>query len=322
MGGTRGSLDEENSGVGLRNEERSRSERGPRHYWSRSGPTFAADAMASSYDSRTTLTYVTSTGNGRESVCGPGKRTVSFDIPMAGGSISHVPGHRTDNGTAGYGSAVGSAVRPIITPGVTTPVTVVSSGQLDVSAPAALSVAAPPFVPTVSSAPAVMCDAGLTSCVPVLPGSTAGGTPSVSTPSASLLYAGGIPVSTTASQQPPGGGEAVKPVPTLVAAPSDPLTVALLAQQLPSLPNFNGKNVEGDGESFSDWLERLELVATACKWDNQAKLVNVATRLRGTASRFYRSCTPQQRSSYDEFCGLTETLHTRSYSICAEQYLP
>ena len=261
----------------------------------RSGPTFAADAMASSYDGRTTLTYVTSTDNGRVCVCGPGKRTVSFDIPMAGGSISHVLGHRTDNGTAGYGSAVGSSVRPIITPCVTTPVTVVSSGQLNVSAPAALSVAAPPFVPTVYSAPVVMYDAGLTSCVPVLPGSTAGGTPS-----ASLLYAGGIPVSTTASQQPPGGGEAVEPVPTLVAAPSDTLTVALLAQQLPSLPNFNGENVEGDGESFSDWLERLELVATACKWDNQAKLVNVATHLRGTASRFYRSCTPQQRSSYDE----------------------
>ena len=72
--------------------------------------------------------------------------------------------------------------------------------------------------------------------------------------------------------------------------------------------NFNGENLEGDGESFSDWLERLELVASTCKWDNQAKLVNVATRLRGTASRFYRSCTPLQRSSYKE---LVAALHSR-----------
>ena len=130
----------------------------------------------------------------------------------------------------------------------------------------ALSVNAPPFEPATSDAPA--------------------DTPSVRSPA-----------SVSAGQQSSGEGEAMEPVSTLVAAS---LTVALLAQQLPSLPNFNGENVEGDGESFSDWLERLELVATACKWDNQAKLVNVATRLRGTATRFYQSCTPQQRSGYDE----------------------
>ena len=108
------------------------------------------------------------------------------------------------------------------------------------------------------------------------------------------------PASVSASQHGSGGGEAVEPVPTLAAAPLDALSVALLAQHLPPLPNITGDNVEGDGESFSDWLERVELVASMCKWDDQAKLVNVATRLRGTASRFYRSCTPQQRSSYIE----------------------
>ena len=46
--------------------------------------------------------------------------------------------------------------------------------------------------------------------------------------------------------------------------------------------------------------KRVELVASACRWDDQAKLVNVATHLRGTASRFYRSCKPQQWSSYVE----------------------
>lgn len=96
-------------------------------------------------------------------------------------------------------------------------------------------------------------------------------------------------------------GVAVVPVPTLAATPLDSLLTALLAQQLPSLPNFSGENVDNDGESFSEWIERLELVANVARWSDQTKLVNVATRLRGLASRFYRSCPPQQRSSYAEF---------------------
>ena len=83
-----------------------------------------------------------------------------------------------------------------------------------------------------------------------------------------------------------------------VATPLNPISMALFAQQLPALPNFNGDHEDGDGESVDDWLERLELVAGACNWDDQARLVNVATRLRGEASRFYRSFTPQQRSAY------------------------
>ena len=63
-------------------------------------------------------------------------------------------------------------------------------------------------------------------------------------------------------------------------------------------PNFNGENVQNDGESFSEWIERLEMVAGVCNWNEQTKFVNVATRLRGPAFRFYSSCTPQQRSSY------------------------
>ena len=104
----------------------------------------------------------------------------------------------------------------------------------------------------------------------------------------------------TPSQQDTGGGEAMEPVSTLAAAPLSALSAALLAQQLPNIPNFNGENLEGDGESFGDWLERLELVACACRWDDQAKLVNFATCLRGTAFRFYRTCTPKQKSSYQD----------------------
>ena len=83
--------------------------------------------------------------------------------------------------------------------------------------------------------------------------------------------------------------------------------MALLAQQLPSLPNFLGEQSDLE-EDFSEWLEQLELVANACRWDEQAKLVNVATRLRGAAVRYYRSCTPRQRSTY---CDLMEALRGR-----------
>ncbi len=38
------------------------------------------------------------------------------------------------------------------------------------------------------------------------------------------------------------------------------------------------------------------MVATVYHWDHDAKLV--ATRLKGQAYAFYRSCTPQQRASY------------------------
>ena len=104
----------------------------------------------------------------------------------------------------------------------------------------------------------------------------------------------------TPSQQDTGGGGAMEPVSTLAAAPLSALSAALLVQQLPNIPNFNGKNLEGDGESFGDWLERLELVACAGRWDDQTKLVNFSTRLRGTASRFYCTCTPKQKSSYQD----------------------
>lgn len=65
--------------------------------------------------------------------------------------------------------------------------------------------------------------------------------------------------------------------------------MTLLAQQLPLLPHL-----EGDGETFEEWLEQLELVATTYHWDDQTKIVNIATRLRGSASRFYCTCPPQQ----------------------------
>ncbi|MDA8002927.1 MAG: hypothetical protein MPL62_16715, partial [Alphaproteobacteria bacterium] len=47
-----------------------------------------------------------------------------------------------------------------------------------------------------------------------------------------------------------------------------------------------------------DWSEQFELVAEACQWTDQAKPVNLATRLKGQAYAFYRSCSATQRASY------------------------
>ena len=66
---------------------------------------------------------------------------------------------------------------------------------------------------------------------------------------------------TQQTEESSGCGAAVEPVSTLVATPFDTLSMALLAQQLPSLPCFSGEQMDGDGENFSEWLERLELVA-------------------------------------------------------------
>ena len=72
----------------------------------------------------------------------------------------------------------------------------------------------------------------------------------------------------------------------------------------PNSPKFSSARIlrytvlDGEGECFSDWKEQFELVAGACYWTDQSKLVNLVTRLRGQAYSYYRSCTPEQRSSY------------------------
>ena len=70
---------------------------------------------------------------------------------------------------------------------------------------------------------------------------------------------------------------------TMASRPVDAMLLALLAQQIPPLPKFNGDTLEGKGESFADWIEQLELIAETGQWSEQAKLVNLVTRLRGQA---------------------------------------
>ena len=67
--------------------------------------------------------------------------------------------------------------------------------------------------------------------------------------------------------------------------------------QLPPIPRFTGDD-QAEGETFNDWHEQFESVATLAHWDKHCRLVNLTTRLRGSAYS-YRSCPPDQRSSYD-----------------------
>ena len=88
------------------------------------------------------------------------------------------------------------------------------------------------------------------------------------------------------------------PVDNIFPVCSEPITAALLAQQLPPLPKSSGERNDGDMETFQDWLEQFEMIANICGWSLQAKLVNLVTRLRGQAYAFFRSCTIQQKTSY------------------------
>jgi uncharacterized protein YecE (DUF72 family) len=72
---------------------------------------------------------------------------------------------------------------------------------------------------------------------------------------------------------------------------------ALMAQQLPPLAKYSGESQEV-GETFRDWLDQFEMVAAVCHWTENAKLVNLTTRLRGQAYAFYRSCPAPQKASY------------------------
>ena len=63
---------------------------------------------------------------------------------------------------------------------------------------------------------------------------------------------------------------------------NEPVTSALLAQQLPLLPKFSRGEVNNGGmDAFQDWLEHFEMIASVCGWSPQARLVNLVIRLEG-----------------------------------------
>ena len=106
----------------------------------------------------------------------------------------------------------------------------------------------------------------------------------------------------TCVTQPASQNDALTPLKLQSSEPhttSVRISQALLAQQLPPIPKFTGEEQHQGGETFEDWKEQYEMAATLGGWDDQTKLVNLVTRLRGQAYAFYRSCTlQQQRSNY------------------------
>ena len=70
----------------------------------------------------------------------------------------------------------------------------------------------------------------------------------------------------------------------------------LFGNQVPPVSKYSGN---ADSEPFEEWLEQFELVASVCNWEGRAKLANLVTRLQGQAYSFYRTCSTQQRTSYD-----------------------
>ena len=100
----------------------------------------------------------------------------------------------------------------------------------------------------------------------------------------------------TESAQPLGdGGTHAAYVQT---ASTEGLANALLAQQLPLLPKFSGGE-QAQEEPFKEWIAQFELMAEICGWGERAKLIHLATRLRGEAFVLYKSCSPQQKADYD-----------------------
>ena len=77
------------------------------------------------------------------------------------------------------------------------------------------------------------------------------------------------------------------------------LSTALLAQQLPPLSKFSGETSSRDTETCREWLEQFQMVAEVYRWDGPTKLVNLVTTLSGQAYAFYKSCTLQERGSYE-----------------------
>ena len=88
-------------------------------------------------------------------------------------------------------------------------------------------------------------------------------------------------------------------MPTVSTVGSTTLLPAYTAtQQLPPISKFSGDEKLDDNTTFPEWLEQFEMVANLAGWGDQAKLVNLTTRLKGSAYAFLRSCTPQQRGNY------------------------
>ena len=70
---------------------------------------------------------------------------------------------------------------------------------------------------------------------------------------------------------------------------------------MPQTAKFSREDLEN--EAFDDWLTQFEMIADLFKWEGLAKLVHLATRLKGPAFAFYKSCSAAQKSDYQLLVG-------------------
>ena len=99
---------------------------------------------------------------------------------------------------------------------------------------------------------------------------------------------------------------------------SEPITTALLAQQLPPLPKFSGERNDGDMETFQDWLEQFGMIANVCGWSPQVKLVNLVTRLCGQAYAFFFPVQFSRRLVMCYWLQNYRKVYPSSITICSE----
>ena len=76
-----------------------------------------------------------------------------------------------------------------------------------------------------------------------------------------------------------------------------PTSVLAGMQQIPDLPRFDGSKL-GEAETIEDWLDQLEIVAIAFRWEEDARLAHLVSRLKGPALAYYRSCSTETKRSY------------------------
>ena len=83
------------------------------------------------------------------------------------------------------------------------------------------------------------------------------------------------------------------------ADPTQQIVQALssMTRQLPTIPDFTGEDQKAEG-AFTDWIERFEMVAELAQWSEEVKAKQLVLRLRNSAQAFYRTCTEEQKSSY------------------------
>jgi len=120
-------------------------------------------------------------------------------------------------------------------------------------------------------------------------------------PSIRLQERGGSAVGATVARPPAVlGGERriLTPAPGVVTTPIETASYSVVhPNHLPQIPNFHGGD-QRDGETFEDWWDHFEAVASIARWDQSFKLVHLAAALRGNARSFYRSCQLRRATTH------------------------